>query len=79
MRARSDFLWRVRLRVEQDEEETMRGYNKVLLENILPAHVAQHFLTSGSVTEVRFTLTIHILDRQTEVRARFNFLWRVRQ
>ncbi|RWS16946.1 hypothetical protein B4U79_08389 [Dinothrombium tinctorium] len=42
--ARSDFLWRAKLRVEQDEVETMGGINKILLENILPAHVAQHFL-----------------------------------
>ncbi|RWS30033.1 adenylate cyclase type 2-like isoform X2 [Leptotrombidium deliense] len=41
---RYDFLWRAKLRVEQDEVETMGGINKILLENILPAHVAQHFL-----------------------------------
>ena len=42
--ARTDFLWQMKLKVEQDEVETMRGINKILLENILPAHVAQHFL-----------------------------------
>lgn len=26
--------------------ETMRGINKILLENILPAHVAEHFLAT---------------------------------
>lgn len=44
--SRSDFLWKAKLRVEQDEVETMGGINKILLENILPAHVAQHFLLS---------------------------------
>lgn len=42
--SRSDFLWRSKLKVEQEEVETMGGINKILLENILPAHVAQHFL-----------------------------------
>lgn len=44
MAARTDFLWRAKLKVEQEEVETMRGINKILLENILPAHVAEHFL-----------------------------------
>ncbi|XP_050680922.1 adenylate cyclase type 2 isoform X2 [Leptidea sinapis] len=44
--SRSDFLWKDKLKFEQEEVETMRGINKILLENILPAHVAQHFLTS---------------------------------
>lgn len=42
--ARTDFLWKAKLKTEQEEVETMRGINKILLENILPAHVAQHFL-----------------------------------
>lgn len=42
--ARTDFLWKAKLKVEQEEVETMRGINKILLENILPAHVAAHFL-----------------------------------
>ncbi|XP_012285023.1 adenylate cyclase type 2 [Orussus abietinus] len=44
--SRTDFLWKSKLRVEQDEVETMRGINKILLENILPAHVADHFLAT---------------------------------
>uniref|UniRef100_A0A1B0D560 adenylate cyclase n=1 Tax=Phlebotomus papatasi TaxID=29031 RepID=A0A1B0D560_PHLPP len=42
--ARTDFLWKAKLKIEQEEVETMRGINKILLENILPAHVASHFL-----------------------------------
>ncbi|XP_063696616.1 adenylate cyclase type 2 isoform X2 [Culicoides brevitarsis] len=34
-----------KLQVEQEEVETMRGINKILLENILPAHVADFFLS----------------------------------
>ncbi|XP_026733565.1 adenylate cyclase type 2-like isoform X2 [Trichoplusia ni] len=44
--SRTDFLWKDKLKFEQEEVETMRGINKILLENILPAHVAEHFLTS---------------------------------
>ena len=42
--ARSHFLWKSRLKVEQNDVEVMGGINKILLENILPQHVAQHFL-----------------------------------
>ncbi|XP_072947649.1 adenylate cyclase type 2 isoform X2 [Epargyreus clarus] len=49
--SRTDFLWKDKLRLEQDEVETMRGINKILLENILPAHVATHFLTSVASEE----------------------------
>ncbi|CAL7936192.1 unnamed protein product [Xylocopa violacea] len=45
--SRTDFLWQNKLKIEQDEVETMRGINKILLENILPAHVAEHFLTNA--------------------------------
>lgn len=50
--SRTDFLWKAKLKVEQEEVETMRGINKILLENILPAHVAEHFLASTRVTQV---------------------------
>ncbi|XP_054714099.1 adenylate cyclase type 2-like [Uloborus diversus] len=49
--SRADFLWQNKLRVEQDEVETMGSINKILLENILPAHVAQHFLSNNRQTE----------------------------
>lgn len=42
--ARSDFLWRAKLSSEEEGVDTMRGINKILLENILPAHVAEHYL-----------------------------------
>ena len=34
--SRSDFLWRSKLSSEEEGVETMRGINKILLENILP-------------------------------------------
>ncbi|KAG5326148.1 ADCY2 cyclase, partial [Acromyrmex heyeri] len=50
--SRMDILWKSKLRVEQDEVETMRGINKILLENILPAHVADHFLATRAMQEL---------------------------
>ncbi|XP_075161295.1 adenylate cyclase type 2 Ac76E isoform X2 [Haematobia irritans] len=50
--ARTDFLWKAKLKVEQEEVETMRGINKILLENILPAHVATHFLHQQNSAEL---------------------------
>lgn len=49
--ARVDFLSRAKLRVEHDEMETMGSINKILLENILPAHVASHFLNSSRLSQ----------------------------
>ena len=34
---------------EEEGVDTMQGINKVLLENLLPAHVARHFLTNIKV------------------------------
>ncbi|XP_077982384.1 adenylate cyclase type 2-like [Glandiceps talaboti] len=45
--ARLDFLWQSKFGVEKEEVETMESLNKVLLENVLPKHVAEHFLKSG--------------------------------
>ncbi|XP_065223947.1 adenylate cyclase type 2 isoform X2 [Planococcus citri] len=50
--ARTDFLWQQKLKVEQEEVETMRGINKILLENILPAHVAERFLQERKTQEL---------------------------
>lgn len=45
--SRLDFIWKQKFKVEKEEVETMGSLNKILLENILPAHVADHFLKSG--------------------------------
>nr|XP_061838375.1 adenylate cyclase type 2-like [Nerophis lumbriciformis] len=41
---RLDFLWRDKFKRECEQIETMENLNRVLLENVLPAHVAEHFL-----------------------------------
>ncbi|XP_028319474.1 adenylate cyclase type 8-like isoform X2 [Gouania willdenowi] len=42
--ARLDFLWRLQARKEVEDMKELREHNEWLLLNILPAHVAQHFL-----------------------------------
>uniref|UniRef100_A0A224XHA5 adenylate cyclase n=1 Tax=Panstrongylus lignarius TaxID=156445 RepID=A0A224XHA5_9HEMI len=49
---RTDYQWRAKLLIEQEEVETMRGINKILLENILPAHVAHLFLSKNTSQEL---------------------------
>ncbi|XP_048457360.1 adenylate cyclase type 8-like [Rhincodon typus] len=42
--ARLDFLWRLLARQEMDEMAVMRKHNEDLLNNMLPSHIARHFL-----------------------------------
>ncbi|XP_078061786.1 adenylate cyclase type 4-like, partial [Mustelus asterias] len=41
---RLDFLWKKKFRQEREKIETMENLNRVLLENVLPAHVATQFI-----------------------------------
>ncbi|XP_039601802.1 adenylate cyclase type 2-like [Polypterus senegalus] len=41
---RLDFLWKKKFTQERDRIETMENLNRILLENMLPAHVAAHFI-----------------------------------
>ncbi|ELT87487.1 hypothetical protein CAPTEDRAFT_155468 [Capitella teleta] len=42
--ARLDFLWKLQAHEEKEEMESLRIYNMKLVANILPVHVAEHFL-----------------------------------
>ncbi|UXI19621.1 hypothetical protein NH340_JMT05564 [Sarcoptes scabiei] len=46
--SRLNQLWKAKLQVEHEDVETIGGINKILLENILPQHVAQHFLLNNT-------------------------------
>ncbi|XP_014308566.2 adenylate cyclase type 2 isoform X11 [Myotis lucifugus] len=48
---RLDFLWKNKFNKEREEIETMENLNRVLLENVLPAHVAEHFLARSLKNE----------------------------
>uniref|UniRef100_A0A8C8S4L1 adenylate cyclase n=1 Tax=Pelusios castaneus TaxID=367368 RepID=A0A8C8S4L1_9SAUR len=41
---RLDFLWKKKFKKEREEIETMENLNRVLLENVIPADVAQQFI-----------------------------------
>lgn len=41
---RLDILWKKKFKKEHEEFETMENVNRLLLENVLPAHVAAHFI-----------------------------------
>ncbi|XP_072488276.1 adenylate cyclase type 7 [Notamacropus eugenii] len=41
---RLDYLWKNKFKKEQEEFETMKNVNHLLLENVLPTHVAEHFI-----------------------------------
>ncbi|XP_036165021.1 adenylate cyclase type 2 isoform X7 [Myotis myotis] len=49
---RLDFLWKNKFNKEREEIETMENLNRVLLENVLPAHVAEHFLARSLKNEL---------------------------
>ncbi|XP_054714363.1 adenylate cyclase type 2-like [Uloborus diversus] len=46
---RLDYLWKKKLKKEQEEASTMGLVNRTLLQNILPVHVAQYYLTKESM------------------------------
>ncbi|XP_067844528.1 adenylate cyclase type 8-like [Heptranchias perlo] len=52
--ARLDFLWRLLARQEMEEMKDLRKHNESLLHNILPSHVAQHFLDKDPNNEELF-------------------------
>ncbi|XP_045510331.1 adenylate cyclase type 6 [Colias croceus] len=43
---RLDFIWKLQANDEKEDMEHLEAYNRKLLSNILPEHVAQHFLCS---------------------------------
>ncbi|XP_068618932.1 adenylate cyclase type 6 [Battus philenor] len=43
---RLDFIWKLQANDEKEDMEHLEAYNRKLLANILPEHVAQHFLRS---------------------------------
>uniref|UniRef100_A0A493U0I8 Adenylate cyclase type 8 n=1 Tax=Anas platyrhynchos platyrhynchos TaxID=8840 RepID=A0A493U0I8_ANAPP len=50
--ARLDFLWRVQAKEEINEMKELREHNENMLRNILPSHVARHFLEKDRDNEL---------------------------
>lgn len=55
--ARLDFLWRVQAKEEINEMKELREHNENMLRNILPSHVARHFLEKDRDNEVGINFT----------------------
>lgn len=53
--ARLDFLWRLQAQQEVEDMRELREHNECLLHNILPLHVARHFLDRSKNDEVQRT------------------------
>ncbi|XP_063293341.1 adenylate cyclase type 7 [Pelobates fuscus] len=49
--SRLDCLWKKKFREEDEEIETMENLNRLLLENVLPAHVAAYFIGDNKMNE----------------------------
>ncbi|CAB3383133.1 Hypothetical predicted protein [Cloeon dipterum] len=49
--SRLDFLWKLQANEEKEEMEHLQAHNRKLLANILPEHVADHFL-GGDIEEL---------------------------
>ncbi|KAM0729253.1 Adenylate cyclase type 6 [Formica fusca] len=49
---RLDFLWKLQATEEKEEMEHLKAYNQKLLANILPEHVAAHFLSTVNSDEL---------------------------
>lgn len=50
---RLDFIWKLQATEEKTETEHLQAYNRKLLANILPVHVADYFLSRDKNIDVR--------------------------
>lgn len=56
---RLDFIWKLQATEEKEDMEHLQAYNRKLLANILPVHVAEHFLSRDKNIDVSFA-TVYI-------------------
>nr|XP_015223934.1 PREDICTED: adenylate cyclase type 7 isoform X1 [Lepisosteus oculatus]XP_015223935.1 PREDICTED: adenylate cyclase type 7 isoform X1 [Lepisosteus oculatus]XP_015223936.1 PREDICTED: adenylate cyclase type 7 isoform X1 [Lepisosteus oculatus]XP_015223937.1 PREDICTED: adenylate cyclase type 7 isoform X1 [Lepisosteus oculatus] len=64
---RQDFLLKNKNRQEQDEIETMENLNRLLLENVLPAHVAALFVGENKKNEVGFLKNSFLTEKYKDL------------
>lgn len=57
--ARTLFLWKIEVHEQKEKVYEMRRWNEALVTNMLPEHVARHFLGSKKRDEVRGSLITH--------------------
>ncbi|XP_050521832.1 adenylate cyclase type 5 isoform X3 [Daktulosphaira vitifoliae] len=63
--SRLDFLWKLQATEEKEDMEHLEAYNRKLLANILPVHVAEHFLTLDKPVDVSYSSNIIYLYNLT--------------
>lgn len=56
---RLDFIWKLQATEEKEDMEHLQAYNRKLLANILPVHVAEHFLSRDKNIDVS-VLSLHL-------------------
>ena len=62
MTRRLDFIWKLQATEEKEDMEHLQAYNRKLLANILPVHVAEYFLRRDKNIDVMMkTILISIL------------------
>lgn len=54
--SRLDFLWKQQAERELSDMQDTRNNNTTLLKNILPDHVAEHFLKTERIGDVRIVI-----------------------
>ncbi|XP_023646090.1 adenylate cyclase type 2-like isoform X1 [Paramormyrops kingsleyae] len=64
---RQDFLLKKKNRTEQDEIETRENLNRLLLENVLPAHVATLFIGENKKNEVGLLTNTVFTERHKDL------------
>ncbi|XP_028328273.1 adenylate cyclase type 8 isoform X2 [Gouania willdenowi] len=62
--ARLDFLWRVQAKEEINEMKELREHNENMLRNILPSHVARHFLEKDRDNEEEALRVYHVSPQE---------------
>uniref|UniRef100_A0A4X2LE03 Adenylate cyclase type 1 n=1 Tax=Vombatus ursinus TaxID=29139 RepID=A0A4X2LE03_VOMUR len=60
LKLRLDYLWAVQAEEERDDMERVKLDNKRILFNLLPAHVAQHFLMSNPRNMAKKSIYSHL-------------------
>lgn len=66
--ARILFLWKIEVHEQKEKVYEMRRWNEALVTNMLPEHVARHFLGAKKRDEVKSShpLSLHEFDYKQE-------------
>lgn len=60
VQSRKLFLWKIGVHDQKEKVFEMRRFNEELVTNMLPEHVAKHFLGTNKRDEVNFSTSVRI-------------------